>query len=297
MQNRNPYLALLALCFLWGTTYLAIRIGVKSFPPFLFSGIRYIISGLAILLWFYFKKEVVWPTLQELKRIIVTGLFIFVGGNLFLVLAEQSVTSGMAALVNSSFPIWIVLITRVWNPEERISNLSIIGILIGFVGQWLIFYEQLFLLSNGAYLLGFVLLFIGLINGALGSVYMKKFPVKINSVLNAGLQMMICGSVTTVIGLLIGEGEKITFDPIGWYALFYLVVAGSIIGYSLFVYAMDRLPATIVSVYAYINPIVAIWLGLVILNEPISGKTLIAIGITLLGVFIVNKGVVRQKIS
>lgn len=261
----------------------------------MFSGIRYMISGLAILLWFYFKKEVVWPNLQELKRIIVTGLFIFVGGNLFLVLAEQSVTSGMAALVNSSFPIWIVLITRVWNPEERISNLSIIGILVGFVGQWLIFYEQLFLLSNGAYFLGFVLLVVGLINGSLGSVYMKKFPVKINSVLNAGLQMMICGSVTTILGLLIGEGEKITFDPTGWYALFYLVVAGSILGYSLFVYAMDRLPATIVSVYAYINPIVAIWLGLVILNEPISAKTLIAIGITLVGVFIVNKGVVRQK--
>ena len=297
MQNRNPYLALLALCFLWGTTYLAIRIGVKSFPPFLFSGIRYMISGLAILLWFYFKKEVVWPNLQELKRIIVTGLFIFVGGNLFLVLAEQSVTSGMAALVNSSFPIWIVLITRVWNPEERISNLSIIGILVGFVGQWLIFYEQLFLLSNGAYFLGFVLLIVGLINGSLGSVYMKKFPVKINSVLNAGLQMMICGSVTTILGLLIGEGKKITFDPTGWYALFYLVVAGSILGYSLFVYAMDRLPATIVSVYAYINPIVAIWLGLIILNEPISGKTLIAIGITLIGVFIVNKGRATTKES
>jgi len=297
LQNRNPYLALLALCFLWGTTYLAIRIGVKSFPPFLFSGIRYMISGLAILLWFYFKKEVVWPNLQELKRIIVTGLFIFVGGNLFLVLAEQSVTSGMAALVNSSFPIWIVLITRVWNPEERISNLSIIGILVGFVGQWLIFYEQLFLLSNGAYFLGFVLLIVGLINGSLGSVYMKKFPVKINSVLNAGLQMMICGSVTTILGLLIGEGKKITFDPTGWYALFYLVVAGSILGYSLFVYAMDRLPATIVSVYAYINPIVAIWLGLIILNEPISGKTLIAIGITLIGVFIVNKGRATTKES
>lgn len=297
MQNRNPYLALLALCFLWGTTYLAIRIGVKSFPPFLFSGIRYMISGLAILLWFYFKKEVIWPTLKELKRIIVTGLFIFVGGNLFLVLAEQSVTSGMAALVNSSFPIWIVLITRIWNPEERISTISLIGILVGFVGQWLIFYEQLYLLSNGAYFLGFVLLIVGLINGALGSVYMKKFPVKINSVLNAGLQMMICGSVTTILGLLIGEGKKITFDPTGWYALFYLVVAGSILGYSLFVYALDRLPATIVSVYAYVNPIVAIWLGLVILNEPISVKTLIAIGITFVGVFIVNKGRATSKAS
>ncbi len=295
MQNRNPYLALLALCFLWGTTYLAIRIGVKSFPPFLFSGIRYIISGFAILLWFYFKKDVVWPNLEELKRIIVTGLFIFVGGNLFLVLAEQSVTSGMAALVNSSFPIWIVLITRIWNPEERISSLSIIGILVGFIGQWFIFYEQLFLLSNGAYLLGFILLIVGLINGSLGSVYMKKFPVKINSVLNAGLQMMICGSVTTVLGLMMGEGRKINFEPTGWYALIYLVIAGSIIGYSLFVYAMDRLPATIVSVYAYINPIVAIWLGLVILKEPISTKTLIAIGITLVGVFIVNRGMVRQK--
>ena len=297
MQNRNPYFALLALCFLWGTTYLAIRIGVKSFPPFLFSGIRYLISGLAILLWFYFKKDVEWPNWQELKRIIVTGLFIFVGGNLFLVLAEQSVTSGMAALVNSSFPIWIVLITRIWNPEEKISKLSIIGILIGFVGQWLIFYEQLFLLSNGAYLLGFVLLIVGLINGSLGSVYMKKFPVKINSVLNAGLQMMICGSITTTLGLLMGEGHKITFDATGWYALFYLVIAGSILGYSLFVYAMDRLPATIVSVYAYINPIVAIWLGLVILNEPISTKTLIAIGITLVGVFIVNKGRVKSKVA
>ncbi|MFM7016706.1 MAG: EamA family transporter [Bacteroidota bacterium] len=290
MQNRHPYLALVALCFLWGTTYLAIRIGVKSFPPFLFSGIRYLISGLAILLWFNFKKNVEWPSLQELKRIVITGLFIFVGGNLFLVLAEQSVTSGMAALVNSSFPIWIVLITRIWNPEERISNLSILGIFIGFIGQWLIFYEQLFLLSNGAYLLGFVLLIIGLINGSLGSVYMKKFPVKINSVLNAGLQMMICGSVTACIGLFMGEASKISFNPTGWYALFYLVIAGSIIGYSLFVYAMDRLPATIVSVYAYINPIVAIWLGLVILHEPISPKTIIAIGITLIGVFIVNKG-------
>jgi drug/metabolite transporter (DMT)-like permease len=295
LQNRNPYLALLALCFLWGTTYLAIRIGVKSFPPFLFSGIRNMISGLAILLWFYFKKEVIWPTLQELKHIVVTGLFIFVGGNLFLVLAEQSVTSGMAALVNSSFPIWIVLITRIWNPEERISTISLIGILVGFVGQWLIFYEQLYLLSNGAYFLGFVLLFIGLINGSLGSVYMKKFPVKINSALNAGLQMMICGSITTLLGLLIGEGKKITFDPTGWYALFYLVIAGSILGYSLFVYAMDRLPATIVSVYAYVNPIVAIWLGLVILNEPISTRTIIAIGITLVGVFIVNKGRTTSK--
>ena len=255
------------------------------------------LSGLAILIWFYFKKEVIWPNFQELKRIVTTGLFIFVGGNLFLVLAEQSVTSGMAALVNSSFPIWIVLITRIWNPEERISTLTIIGILIGFVGQWLIFYEQLFILSNGAYLLGFVLLIIGLINGTVGSVYMKKFPVKINSVLNAGLQMMISGSVTTILGLLIGEGKKITFEPTGWYALFYLVIAGSIIGYSLFVYAMDRLPATIVSVYAYINPIVAIWLGLVILNEPISAKTLIAIGITLIGVFIVNKGIVETKTS
>ncbi len=295
MQNRNPSLALLALCFLWGTTYLAIRIGVKTIPPFLFSGIRYVISGFAILLWFYFKKDVVWPNLQELKRIIVTGLFIFVGGSLFLVLAEQSVTSGMAALVNSSFPIWIVLITRIWNPEERISSLSIIGILVGFIGQCFIFYEQLFLLSNGAYLLGFLLLIVGLINGSLGTVYMKKFPVRINSVLNAGLQMMICGSVTTVLGLMMGEGRKINFEPTGWYALIYLVIAGSIIGYSLFVYAMDRLPATIVSVYAYINPIVAIWLGLVILKEPISTRTLIAIGITLVGVFIVNRGMVRQK--
>jgi drug/metabolite transporter (DMT)-like permease len=294
-NNWKPYGALVALCFLWGTTYLGIRIGVQHFPPFLFSGLRFVISGLLILGWFAAKKETVWPTKKELLSIFISGAFIFIGGNLFLVLGEMTVPSGLAALVNTAFPLWIVIITRIWNPVEKTPLLAIIGILIGFAGQWLIFYEQLFLLQNSAYFVGFIILVLGVINGSLGSIYMKKTPVKVSPVLNGGLQMLLAGTITTIIGMIKGEIPLLNSDAEGWWAMIYLIIAGSILGYSLFVYAMYHLPATMVSVYAYINPIVALGLGYLLLKEPISERTVYAMIVTLTGVFIVNRGMVRAR--
>ena len=295
IQNWKPYGALVALCFLWGTTYLGIRIGVQHFPPFLFSGLRFVISGLLILAWFTLKKETIWPDKKELLHIFISGAFIFIGGNLFLVLAEQTVPSGLAALVNTAFPLWIVIITRLWNPVEKTPLLAIIGILIGFAGQWLIFYEQLFLLQNSAYFIGLIILVLGVINGSIGSIYMKKHPVKVSPVLNGGLQMFLAGIITTIIGTFRGEWPLLNSDAEGWWAMIYLIIAGSILGYSLFVYAMYNLPATMVSVYAYINPIVALGLGYLLLKEPISQRTIYAMVVTLAGVFIVNRGMIRAR--
>lgn len=295
IQNWKPYGALVALCFLWGTTYLGIRIGVQHFPPFLFSGLRFVISGLLILAWFTLKKETIWPDKKELLHIFISGAFIFIGGNLFLVLAEQTVPSGLAALVNTAFPLWIVIITRLWNPVEKTPLLAIIGILIGFAGQWLIFYEQLFLLQNSAYFIGLIILVLGVINGSIGSIYMKKHPVKVSPVLNGGLQMFLAGIITTIIGTFRGEWPLLNSEAEGWWAMIYLIIAGSILGYSLFVYAMYNLPATMVSVYAYINPIVALGLGYLLLKEPISQRTIYAMVVTLAGVFIVNRGMIRAR--
>ncbi len=297
MQGNNwkPYGALLALCFLWGTTYLGIRIGVQHFPPFLFSGLRFVIAGLLVLGYFVFRKGTIWPTKKELLNIFISGVFIFIGGNLFLVLGEMTVPSGIAALVNTGFPLWIVIITRIWNPAEKTPLLAIVGILIGFIGQFLIFYEQLFLLQNSAYFVGFIILILGVINGSLGSIYMKKNPVKVSPVLNGGIQMLLAGAITVIIGILKGEVPLLNSDAEGWWAMVYLIIAGSIFGYSLFVYAMYYLPATMVSVYAYINPIVALGLGYLLLHEPISKRTVYAMLITLTGVFIVNRGMIRAR--
>ena len=295
MSNWKPYGALVGLCFLWGTTYLAIKIGVQHFPIFLFSGIRFIIAGGLILSVFGLQKQTKWPTKKEFIKLAISGILIFVGGNLFLCIAEVSVPSGLAALVNTAFPLWIVIITRIWNPTERTPLLAIIGILIGFAGQLMIFYEQLFLLQNATYIFGIILLVAGVINGSLGSVHMKKNPVSINPVLTGGLQMLIGGCVTTTIGLFRGEMSSMHSNAEGWYAMIYLIIAGSIIGYSLFVYALNHLPAAMVSVYAYVNPIVALWLGWILLSEPVSERTIMAMVVTMIGVFIVNRGMSKAR--
>lgn len=295
MSNWKPYGALVGLCFLWGTTYLGIKIGLQHFPTFLFSGIRFIIAGALIISVFAIQKNTIWPTRSELLKLSIGGVLIFVGGNLFLCLAEVTVPSGLAALVNTAFPLWIVIITRIWNPVERTPLLAIIGILIGFAGQLLIFYEQLFLLQNAAYLGGIILLVAGVINGSLGSIHMKKNPIKINPILTGGLQMLIGGCITTAIGLSRGEMSAMHSNAEGWYAMLYLIIAGSIIGYSLFVYALNHLPAAMVSVYAYVNPIVALWLGWILLHEPVSERTIIAMVVTMVGVFIVNRGMSKAR--
>ncbi len=292
----KPFAALAAICFLWGTTYLAIKMGMDSrFPPFLFSGLRFVISGLLILLLFIPGKERLLPGRRDLKRMMVSGIFIFIGGNLFLVLAEQSVPSGLAALINTAFPLWIVIITRLWNPTEKTPLMALAGIFLGLLGQWIIFYDHIFLLGNTNYAGGLFLSVLGVINGSLGSVHMKKYPVQMSPVLTGAWQMLLCGLITTLMGIYRDEWKSLPGDWSGWWAVIYLVIAGSVLGYSLFVYALRYLPAQQVSVYAYVNPIVAVFLGWLLLNESISEKSIAAMAVTIIGVFLVNRGMLKVK--
>ena len=298
MNSWKPYAALLGLCFFWGTTYLGIKVGVHHFPPFIFSGLRNVIAGGIVLMYFLlFDRKAEWPDAKSLLRILVSGTFIFTGGNLFLVLAEQQVESGLAALVNTMFPVWIVIITRIWNPSEKTPPLAILGILIAFAGQFIVFHSQLSAIENPVYALSVFFLVGGVINGSIGSVYMKKYPVKINPVMTGGLQMFLCGSITAITGVFIGEQVSSTTPAVGWYSMFYLIVAGSIIGYSLFVYALHHLPATLVSVYAYVNPIVALWLGWLMLSEDVTTTSIYAMFVTIIGVYLVNKGMRRRTVT
>lgn len=289
-SNWKPFAALGVLCLVWGTTYLAIRVGVAVFPVYLFSGIRFLLSGMIIFAWAACVPQRLWPQRHEWFRLCISGLLIFTGGNLLLCIAEREMPSGLAALVNGSFPLWIVLITRIWNPSEKTTLLTATGIAVGFAGQWMISSEHLFTNGNAEVSWAFVLLVWGVVNGAIGSIHMKKYPINLDPAITGAWQMLIGGTVTTVVGLLHREAEQLNTQPEGWWAMLYLVLAGSIIGYSLFVYAMRHLPAQQVSVYAYVNPIVALFLGWFLLDEPVPMQAIYAMLVTTAGVYLVNRG-------
>jgi drug/metabolite transporter (DMT)-like permease len=288
-MNFKPYLALGAICIIWGTTYLAIRVGMKEFPPFLFSGMRFVVAG-AFICAFYFSRGYKIPKWKDLRNLIISGIAISIGGNLLLCIAEREVHSGVAAIINCGLPFWIVIFSRIMLPSEKISRTLLIGLTVGFIGQLFIFYDQIQFLINPAFVTGIILVFLAVISGSYGSVYMKKHSVHTNPVFGGGLQMLICGSITTVLGFILGE--EIPFHAVQdtWLSFVYLIVFGSIIGYSSFCYALSKLPATLVSIYTFVNPIVAITLGWIILQEPITWKTIVAVVVTIAGIAIVKYG-------
>jgi drug/metabolite transporter (DMT)-like permease len=291
-----PYLAVAAICIIWGTTYLAIRVGVKEFPPFLFSGIRFIIAG-AIICIYYFARGYKWPTGKIFRKLLWSGIFIMIGGNLLLVISEKHIPSGLAALINAGFPFWIIIITSIIHPSENVKANVLIGLTIGLVGQITIFYDQLAFLTDPAYLTSIIILLMSAWSGAYGSVFMKKHTVHLHPVFSGGIQMLCSGFISTSAGFLIGERIPFNASSQAWMSLFYLIIAGSIIGYSCFCYALSKLPAAKVSVYTYINPIVALWLGWLVLNEQISALMLVAMVITIIGVYIVTRRSEVTKIT
>lgn len=296
MNKTGPFWALAVLCILWGTTYTAIRAGmISGFPPFLFSALRYIVSGGMILFWFIIRGGLAIPGAAELKKMMVSAFFMFVLGNVFLVMGQCTVHGGIASLVNAAFPVWVVIVTRIWNPSEKTPLLALAGVLVGFAGQWIIFGEHLGGESGQASLTGLLFLVAGAVFGTIGSVYMKKQTVKLDPVQTAGWQMFLSGFIVAIPGLMLGEAYEVPDAPRAWLALAYLIVFGSVIGYSLFVYALRYLPAQQVSVYAYVNPLVALLTGNMILGEPVSGRTLIAMVVVLAGVFLVNEGMRRVQ--
>ena len=288
-SHLKAYAALAAVCFFWGTTYLAIRIGVNSMPPFLFAGIRFLFAG-ALMSGYFILNKTPWPSWQEWKKIILIAILFFVIGNTSVVQAEEHISSGLAALICSAIPSWVVLINVVTKKVEKVNGLVIVGLIIGFAGLVMIFYSNLSDLFNAAILLSMIFLLFGNLTWSYGTVYAKSAQLNTPVLFAAGLQMIVAGVILTGIGLI--KGEAPAFHPTmeGWMSLLYLALIGSVLSYGAYVYALSKLPATVVSLYAYVNPVIAVFVGWLILGEQFGLYTLIAMIITLLGVYVVNAG-------
>ncbi len=293
MSTRNPYLpyfALAAVCLIWGTTYLALRIAVLHFPPFLFSAIRQTAAGLILGGSMLAFAKVKLPSKEHLLRQAIGGFFLITLGNGLVAWGEMHIPSSIAAIICSLMPLMVIIINLSVNREEKPNLPIIIGVVLGLAGIVMIFGEHLSEFSTLSYTLGILTIFGAVISWASGSIWIKKHNADSNPFLNAGLQMFFGGLLMFPASLLFDDLSNVSWSPEAGWSMIYLIVFGSIIAYACYSYALRKLPMTIVSMYAYINPVVAVLLGWLVLDEKLSIRMGLAILITIAGIYIVNRG-------
>jgi len=290
---RLAYAALVAVCVIWGTTYLGIRVALEAVPPALMGAFRWIIAG-ALLLGYVRLRGHELPHVARWRSLAVQGLLMIGFGNGFVNWAEQSVPSGLAAVVIATAPFFMAGVEAFHEDGERLSRRALLGLVLGFIGILVLVWPDLHF--NGGqgtqFVLGLLALQIACLGWAVGSSYSKRHPHG-ESVLGAtAVQMIFGGLIMLAVGTLAGEWGRVSFHGRGVAALAYLTVAGSIGGFVSYIYALQYLPVSTVSIYAYINPLIAVMLGAVLLDEPFSARTVVAMAIVFAGV-----GLVKQQVA
>lgn len=296
-SNRNyiAYLALAAVCLIWGTTYLALRIAVVGFPPFLFTAIRQTTAGLILLSAIMLFAKAKLPALPLLWRQAVGGFFMLTLGNGLVAWAEMHIPSGIAAIICSMMPVVVIMINLVISQDEKPTVPIIMGVAVGLIGIIMIFSEHVADFSNSKYILGIVMTFGAVLSWAGGSIWIKKKNTDSNPFVNAGLQMFFGGLWCFPLSLIFDDLTNVQWGADALYSLVYLIVFGSIVAYASYSYALRKLPMTIVSMYAYINPLVAVLLGWFVLDEKLNLKIILAFILTVAGIYIVNRGYQLRK--
>lgn len=280
--------AFAAIYLIWGSTYLAILFGLKTMPPFIMSGIRFAIAGAILLAWRLAQGERATskPTLQNA----MAGIFMLFGGTGAVVWVEQHITSGMAAIIVAGMPLWFVLLDyRQWSHNFS-QKLVLAGVAIGFVGVLTLFGTDSGDFSEKT-IFAILVLLVGCISWAGGSLYLKYNTNSQSSMMNAGVQMLAAGLFSLFFGAATGETQTFSFAAVStesWLGLAYLITFGSLLGYLSYVWLLSVRPVVQVGTYAYVNPVVAVMLGWMFANEPFSGRQLVALGVILAGVLLIN---------
>lgn len=297
MSNTTKgYIALGLVCFFWGTTYLAARIGVAGFPALIFMGIRNVLAG-SILLGFLFLRGAGknW-TWADARLQIIPGLCMIAFGTGIVGWSVQFIPSGLAALLCSLIPVLTIMMNLVAERDEKINWQILAGILFGLGGVTLIFGDNLDLVNKPETLTGIIVVLVSVVSWCFGGLYTRKYRAKSDSFFNAGVQMFVGGCGLFTLSALNEDWSALpSMNTTSVAALIYLIFFGSILAFASYLYAMSKLPAGLVSIYAYVNPLVAILLGFLILGEKITWFTVLAFVVTMTGVYLVSSGYKLQR--
>ena len=291
-QRGKALLALAAVCFFWGTTWVASKEGVRHTPALQMAGIRQTLGGLAYVLFFLYKGAR-WPRGKEWGVVLMLAFLNFMLSNGLSTWGGKFISAGLGSIIGAIFPLWLVVI-GLFSHHNKLKPKTIAGLVAGFAGICVIFYEHLHDFLNPQFRLGIFLSLAATWSWALGTIYTKKHAVSFNPYFSLGLQMSISGLALLLITNLTGTAVPISQIPTpSWLAIAYLVVFGSILSFIAYLYALQNLPTEQASLYAYINPIVALAFGWLMFGEIITPYIITGVLITLLGVYLVNKAAVK----
>lgn len=287
-ERRLALLAWITVCLVWGTTYLAIRVALESVPVALLAGLRWTAAGVLMAIVLRVSGQALpgpraWPSLA------LIGFLMSVIGNGLVVWAEQYVASGLAAVVVAMVPFWSVGVEAVLPKGERLSARMLIGLALGFAGIVVLVWPEL--TTNGSgnnFLFGILALQLACFGWAIGTSFTKRYAKGHNPLASAAVQMIFGGLILMAIGTATGEWGRLVFTERTAFAMIYLVIFGSIVGYTAYVYALGHLPVSTVSLYAYVNPIIAVVLGTLLLGEPFDARLVFAAAMVLAGIAVVR---------
>lgn len=288
-ERRLGYLSWVAVCVIWGTTYLGIRICLESMPPALMGGLRWTIAGSLLTAYVVARGETL-PPVSRWGSIFLLGFLLLGLGNGGVVFAEQWVPSGLAAVLVATAPFWMASVESFLPDGERLDRTTVFGLIVGFAGILVLVWPDL-TVDRGAdrrFLAGVIALQIASFGWALGSSYSKRHARNDHILGTTALQMLFGGLLMSAAGTVRGEWQQLYFTTRTTTSLVYLATLGSIGGFVAYTYALRHLPVSFVSLYAYINPVIAVTLGVMLLGEPFDTRMATAAALVFAGVAVVR---------
>lgn len=290
------FLAFGLVYLFWGSTYLAIDIAVQNIPPALMCGVRFAIAGVVMLAVCAATGRRIFYSPRQIALSAVVGLLLLMGGNLTLSYAELTVSTGLAALIIAITPLWFLVLDSLLLGDHHISGRGKAGLFLGIVGLFVLVWPQLQAGSMGRReFWASVSLIAGSFSWALGSVLSKRWQSGMDVFSATGWQVTAAGAGNLLFALINGDLSRVTWTARGLGAVAYLVVCGSWIGYTAYIWLLEHVPTSKVSTYAYVNPVVAVFLGWLILHERVDRFILAGSAIVVLSVILVTSAKVKEK--
>ncbi len=290
-MKTKIWIALVALYVVWGSTYLAIRFSVETIPPFLHAALRFLVSGTILYIWRRAAGDPA-PTLSNWKSTAIVGAALLLGGNGLVGWAEQRVPSGIAALMISTSPFWLVLFEALRAGGAKPTWQAILGLIAGFGGVFILIGPAEFSGTKAGYdTFGIILLLLAPFFWSMGSIYAKGADMPKSTLLSTGMEMLAGAVALFLVSAVKGELNGFSFGLVSmrsWLGLAYLITFGSLIGFVSYGWLLHNAPISLMSTYAYVNPVVAVLLGNLLADEPLNGRILVAAAIIIGSVIFIN---------
>ena len=290
------YIALCITSVVWGTTWVASKIGIADIPPLQMASIRQFLGGFCFVVFFMLYKKLPFPNRQQIGKLLLMALLMFVMANGLSTWSLQYIPTGLSALIGALYPLSVVIIEMVFFKSRNMTILTFTGLLLGLTGIGIVFYESAFHHQPGGFLFGVTLSIVAMLSWSIGSLILTRSSLKMNPYYAIGWQMLVSSVMLYIFASVTHQTIPIkAISGKAWGVITYLVLAGSILSFVAFIYSMKKLPVAVASLYAYINPLVAMVVAAIVLAEKLTLYILWGSIVTLIGVFLVNYSIKRNE--